>query len=111
MNDRKVCPFRVNGRVLTDVRCTGSSCAWWCGFAQECAVPLLAGTFSDSKEAPEPSRAAESPTGPPRKRPTNGAPAQTQRSGLRGERSRSEVSETCRLRRGERYAACGDEAV
>ena len=47
MNDRKVCPFRVNGRVLTDVRCTGSSCAWWCGFAQECAVPLLAGMFSD----------------------------------------------------------------
>ena len=45
--DRRDCPFRVNGRVLTDVRCTGSSCAWWCGFAQECAVPLLAGMFSD----------------------------------------------------------------
>lgn len=44
---RKVCPFRANGRAL-NIRCTGSGCAWWCDFAQECAVPLLAGMIADS---------------------------------------------------------------
>ena len=41
---------------------------------------------------------------------TIGGPGETQRSGFAGERSRSEASETCRLRRGERCVACGDEA-
>ena len=39
-----------------------------------------------------------------------GDPAEAQRSGFGGERSRSGMNDTCRLRRGERYAACGDEA-
>lgn len=30
-------------------KCTGTECAWWCGFAQDCAVPLLAGMFADSE--------------------------------------------------------------
>lgn len=29
--------------------CKESGCAWWCGFAQDCAVPLLAGMFADSE--------------------------------------------------------------
>ena len=39
-----------------------------------------------------------------------GAPTEAQPSGFGGERRYSEVSETCRPRRGERYAACTDVA-
>ena len=39
----------------------------------------------------------------------DGAPAQTQRSGLRGERSRSEMSEFSGKAENKRYGACGDE--
>lgn len=28
--------------------CTEAECAWWCGFAKDCAVPLLAGMFAES---------------------------------------------------------------
>ena len=38
----------------------------------------------------------------------NGNPAQAQRSGLRGERRSSGMSELCRLRRSEGYGACDD---
>ena len=38
-----------------------------------------------------------------------GAPARAQRSGSRGERRSGEVSETRRVRRGERYEACDDD--
>nr|WP_325215146.1 hypothetical protein [uncultured Oscillibacter sp.] len=38
-----------------------------------------------------------------------GAPAETQQSGLGGERRSSEVSEFCRLRQDEGYGACDDE--
>lgn len=38
----------------------------------------------------------------------NGDPAQAQRSGLRGERRSSGMSELCRLRRSEGYGACDD---
>lgn len=37
----KICP-------LTHALCKEAHCAWWCGFAQDCAVPLLAGMFADS---------------------------------------------------------------
>ena len=40
-----------------------------------------------------------------------GAPAQAQRSGLRGERRSSGMSEARRLRQDERYGACDDEVV
>lgn len=39
-----------------------------------------------------------------------GAPIETQRSGSDGERSRSTVSDPCRLRQGEGCGACGDDA-
>lgn len=28
--------------------CKESDCAWWCGFAQDCAAPLIAGILADS---------------------------------------------------------------
>ena len=39
----------------------------------------------------------------------DGTPAETQQSGLGGERRNSEVSESCRLRQDEGYRACDDE--
>lgn len=45
---RKICPFRIdNTPPISNDRCIRSSCAWWCEFAQECAVPLLAGMIAD----------------------------------------------------------------
>ncbi len=38
----KVCP-------LTGLLCSESACAWWCGFGQDCAVPVLAGILADSE--------------------------------------------------------------
>ena len=42
----KFCPV-----ISTDgyYKCKGPECAWWCGFAQDCAIPLMAGMFADSK--------------------------------------------------------------
>lgn len=37
----KICP--LTGKV-----CKENVCAWWCEFAKDCAVPLLAGMFADS---------------------------------------------------------------
>ena len=45
--ERKVCPLRAGGKDY-NLSCTGESCAWWCEFAQDCAVPLLAWMFADS---------------------------------------------------------------
>lgn len=33
--------------------CLESECAWWCGFAKDCAVPLLSGMFADSSIYPD----------------------------------------------------------
>lgn len=38
---KKICPFMGNAY------CQEERCAWWCSFAQDCAVPLLAGMFAD----------------------------------------------------------------
>lgn len=38
----KICP------LLKDRDCIENSCAFWCDFAQDCSVPLLAGMFADS---------------------------------------------------------------
>lgn len=42
----KVCPFKTHNVV--NIFCDEASCAWWCSFAKDCAVPLLAGMFADS---------------------------------------------------------------
>lgn len=39
----KFCP-------LSTRPCKEDSCAWWCGFAQDCAVPLLAGMYADGDD-------------------------------------------------------------
>lgn len=39
----KICP--IAGRV-----CEEEKCAWWCSFAQDCAVPLLAGMYADGED-------------------------------------------------------------
>lgn len=44
----KICPI-LSGPSTDWEDCRESKCAWWCGFAQDCAVPLLAGMFADSK--------------------------------------------------------------
>lgn len=38
----KICP--LNSEV-----CKTTDCGWWCVFAGDCAVPLLAGMFADSE--------------------------------------------------------------
>lgn len=38
----KTCPITGN-------LCQGKSCAWWCRFAEDCAVPLIAGILADSE--------------------------------------------------------------
>lgn len=37
----KFCPIIGN-------ECMAGKCKFWCGFAEECAVPLLASMFADS---------------------------------------------------------------
>lgn len=41
----KFCPV-----ISTDgyYKCKGAECAWWCDFAQDCAIPLVAGILADS---------------------------------------------------------------
>lgn len=36
----KICPFLMSNLPIIR-HCLESRCAWWCGFAQDCAVPLL----------------------------------------------------------------------
>ena len=42
----KVCPIMP---TKTTGNCLGKDCAWFCGFAEECAIPLLACMFADSE--------------------------------------------------------------
>lgn len=47
--DKKVCPLRLNSRDYTArLKCIGKECSWWCNFADDCSIPLLAGMFADS---------------------------------------------------------------
>ena len=46
-NKEKLCPFKFNGKQEQG-KCQGEICAFWCEFANGCAVPLLAGMFADS---------------------------------------------------------------
>lgn len=40
----KICPLNARSGKI----CIESKCMWWCEFAQDCAVPLLAAMFADS---------------------------------------------------------------
>lgn len=37
----KLCP-------IMRTECKEYECAWWCEFAKDCSVPLIAGMFADS---------------------------------------------------------------
>jgi hypothetical protein len=42
----KLCPLlSTSGRTY---KCFGKECGWWCEFAEDCAVPLVAGILADS---------------------------------------------------------------
>lgn len=43
----KICPV-FSCQNNKDKFCKGTKCAWWCQFAKDCSVPLLAGMFADS---------------------------------------------------------------
>ena len=45
----KVCPIMCAGANQAVCYCIGKDCAWWCDFAKDCSVPLLAGMFADSE--------------------------------------------------------------
>lgn len=45
----KPCPLMIAAPNIPSAMCIGSDCAWWCGFANDCAIPLLAGMFADSE--------------------------------------------------------------
>lgn len=45
----KVCPIMCAGANQAVCYCIGEDCAWWCNFATDCSVPLLAGMFADSE--------------------------------------------------------------
>lgn len=46
-NKEKLCPFKFSEKQGQE-KCQGEMCAFWCEFADECAIPLLAGMFADS---------------------------------------------------------------
>ena len=41
MCNEKTCPIKNNA-------CIKDKCMWWCNFANDCSIPLLAGMFADS---------------------------------------------------------------
>lgn len=49
INMDKVCPLRLGGNdYAARPECIGARCSWWCNFANDCSIPLLAGMFADS---------------------------------------------------------------
>lgn len=44
----KICPILHASNYNRMSKCIGEKCAWWCGFAECCAVPLSAGILADS---------------------------------------------------------------
>lgn len=47
-SDEKFCPVMICAHEAGG-RCIGLDCAWWCDFAKDCSIPLLAGMFADSE--------------------------------------------------------------
>lgn len=45
-NKEKLCPFLFSSEI--GGCCVKDACSFWCEFADECAIPLLAGMFADS---------------------------------------------------------------
>ena len=48
-NGSKFCPLMVSGgNMHVNGYCIGADCSWWCKWANDCSIPLLAGMFADS---------------------------------------------------------------
>jgi len=48
-NCSKFCPLMVSGgNMHVNGYCIGEGCSWWCKWANDCSIPLLAGMFADS---------------------------------------------------------------
>lgn len=45
-NKEKLCPFLFPSG--SGGYCVKDACSFWCKFADECTIPLLAGMFADS---------------------------------------------------------------
>lgn len=45
----KYCPIMVaGGNTQISGVCIGKDCAWWLPFADDCAIPVIAGIMADS---------------------------------------------------------------
>lgn len=44
--DKKACPLRFNEDYTSRFKCIGDGCSWWCNFANDCSVSLLAKMFA-----------------------------------------------------------------
>lgn len=44
-DEKKVCPLLIN---QPSALCIKEKCAWWLGFANDCAIPTAAGILADS---------------------------------------------------------------
>lgn|GEM_PF-3553105 len=45
----KYCPIMVAGGNTHVSQCIGKDCAWWLPYANDCALPVVAGILADSK--------------------------------------------------------------
>lgn len=48
MNELKPCPFMIINTNMGSSYCIGSDCAWWCNFAEDCSIPVIADILADS---------------------------------------------------------------
>lgn len=44
----KYCPIMVAGANTYVSQCIGKDCAWWLPYANDCALPVVAGILADS---------------------------------------------------------------
>ena len=44
----KYCPIMVAGANTLVSQCIGKDCAWWIPYANDCALPVVAGILADS---------------------------------------------------------------
>ena len=45
----KYCPIMVAGGNTHVSQCIGKDCVWWLPYANDCALPVVAGILADSK--------------------------------------------------------------
>lgn len=46
---KKYCPIREANNERFYAECMKGACMWWREYAKDCAIPLLADMFADSK--------------------------------------------------------------